>query len=84
MTTKTTTKGRIPTFRTDAKLLTGAEANEAWGNQRVRCGCGSYGTTDDSISGSAGDKPAVWLGCPNCSGSALGLPLVYCLPSQVR
>lgn len=75
---------RIPTFRQGDKLLTFAEARKAWAEQTARCACGSCGDTDHSISGTCKDMPAEWLGCDNCSGQALGRPLVYRLPSQME
>ena len=44
--------------------------------ENTRCACGSYGSWDDSISGSSGDRSCVWAGCPNCSGSAIGRPIL--------
>ena len=76
-------KKRIPTFRQGEKLLTGASAREEWKTQTARCGCGSHGDEKNSISGSSNDMPAEWLGCDNCTGRALGRPLVYRLPSQL-
>lgn len=78
----TATRKTTPTFVSGSTMLTGAAANEAWGNQRVRCDCGRVATAKDSVSGRAGDKPAVWLGCKVCH-SALGTPLIYRLPSQM-
>ena len=75
---------RIATFVTGQKLLTGSEAKKAWATQSVRCACGYYGDESNTVSGSASDMPAEWLGCPNCNGQALGYPLVYRLPVQVK
>lgn len=75
---------RIPTFRDGAGLLTCAAAIKAWQQQTARCGCGSCGDEANAIDGTAGDMPAKWLGCDNCTGQALGRPLVYRLPSQMR
>jgi len=74
---------RVPTFRQDNVLLGGTEAIEAWKAQEPVCNCGSVGEAGEAISGSASNMPAKWLGCPNCSGQALGRPLVYRLPSQM-
>lgn len=45
--------------------------------EHVRCACGDYGDWDHSVSGTSGpaQKPCVWAGCPNCRGSALGVPV---------
>jgi len=75
---------RIPTFRLKDKVLTGAEARKAWASQNVRCACGDYGDVENTIAGSCNDMPAEWLGCPNCSGTALGRPMIFRLPSHVR
>lgn len=75
---------RIPTFRDCGKLLTGAAASEAWAAQTAKCACGSCGDKDNAIAGTAKDMPAQWLGCPNCTGQALGRPIVYRLPVQIR
>lgn len=83
MTTKTKFKA-IPTFRHGGILLTGDAAKKAWADQTARCGCGSYGDESEAISGTCKDMPAEWLGCTNCSGQALGRPLVYRLPSQMQ
>jgi hypothetical protein len=74
---------RIATFRKDDELLTGEKARAAWAAQRVRCACRSYGDQQHSIGGTCEDLPAVWLGCTNCRGQALGYPMVYRLPSQM-
>lgn len=42
---------------------------------RVRCACGSHGSWSHTVSGSAHDNPALWAGCDNCRGTAIG----YCL-----
>jgi hypothetical protein len=58
------------------------EKRREWLKQigQVRCACGdtaSYGLHGrDTISGTVGGRPAIWLGCPNCTGHALGFPLV--------
>lgn len=75
---------RIPTFRVGGKLLTGADAAKAWAEQSGKCNCGSHGTQEDSISGECGGMPATWLGCSNCTGEAVGRPLVYRMPSQMK
>lgn len=75
---------RIPTFRTRDALLTGSNAIAAWSQQRIRCNCGSYGDEANSISGSCNDMPAKWLGCDNCTGQAVGRPLVYRLANQLK
>lgn len=74
---------RTPTFKIDGVLLVGADAKTKWAAQRARCGCGSYGDAEESIGGKCSDMPTEWLGCPNCSGQALGKPLVYRLQSQI-
>ncbi len=75
---------RIATFRADGRqLLKDNTAREAWASQNVRCNCGSYGDRSESISGTCNDMPAEWLGCTNCTGQALGRPLIYRLPSQM-
>lgn len=74
----------IPTFKKNGDLLTGHEAREAWAGQSARCNCGSYGDESEAIHGSAGDMPAVWLGCTNCDGTALGRPLVMRTQSQIN
>jgi len=59
-----------------------ATARRLWLAQigKVRCNCGStasYGLHGrDTIIGTVSELPAVWLGCPNCPGQALGAPLV--------
>lgn len=57
--------------------VSGKAARKAWADQAVRCACGSYGCVDAAVSGSAGLDRARWLGCPSCSGTALGRPLVW-------
>lgn len=74
---------RIPTFLTEGRLLVGTEAKKAWRNQTARCACGSYGIAEEAVSGTLNGMPAEWLGCDNCTGQSLGLPLVYRLPSQL-
>lgn len=74
---------RLPTFKKVDTLLVGQAAIETWRLQVVRCGCGSFGSEDSSISGSCTNMPAKWLGCPNCRGMALGFPLVYRMKSQM-
>lgn len=71
------------TFQDGDKLLRGKAARTAWKAQEARCACGGYGDPANALSGTAGDKPATWLGCSNCSGQALGKPLIYRLPSQM-
>lgn len=73
----------IPTFTQDGKLLIGTDATKAWASQAVRCGCGDYGDKSEAVSGSCHDMPAEWLGCTNCSGHALGRPLIYRTQSQI-
>jgi hypothetical protein len=76
---------RIPTFRTlDGPLLVGAAAKKAWASQVARCNCGYCGKAEASIEGAYDGMPAEWLGCPNCSGSALGFPLLYRTQSQIN
>jgi len=70
------------TLRFDGEDLPRGDARKKWLAQvgKIRCGCGStasYGEHGrDTIGGTAGGFRAVWLGCPNCTGRALGLPLV--------
>ena len=73
---------RVPTFRHNNTLLTGPAAKKTWADQSVRCACGSSGDPANSISGTCKNMPAEWLGCSNCTGQAVGRPLVYRLPSQ--
>ena len=77
---------RLPTFRTADQILCGRPAINAWRSQRARCDCGYYADPDNEISGAAGNMPARWLGCgnPGHGEVALGLPLVYRLPSQME
>jgi len=90
MATTTQTRGdetmakTVPTFRADGELLVGVAAIKAWKAQDAFCACGDAGDEADAVSGEASDMPAEWLGCPNCSGRAVGHPLIYRLPSQVR
>lgn len=37
-----------------------------------RCACGCGGTWDKTVSGTIGDKPAIWMGCKYRNGSAVG------------
>jgi hypothetical protein len=39
---------------------------------RVRCACGDHGTWSHTVSGTCGDKPALWAECGNCRGTAIG------------
>lgn len=75
---------RTPTFRVGNKLLVGREARKAWAAQEARCACGSCGDDQHTVDGTVGGSPAEWLGCDNCTGQALGRPLVWLLPSQMR
>lgn len=72
-----------PTFVQGGKLLVGSAAIEAWKTQRTTCACRSRGDEENAISGSTGDMPAKWLGCDNCTGTAVGFPLVYRTESQI-
>ena len=63
-------------FKKDGVDLKGKEAHVAWAAQNCRCACGCLGDESHSISGSCGDKPAAWLGCHYCAGTALGQPIV--------
>ena len=74
---------RVPTFLAGGVMLRGIQAIKAWRAQEPVCACRSVGEASAAISGSASNMPAKWLGCPNCSGQALGRPLVYRLPSQM-
>jgi hypothetical protein len=77
-------KRTTPTFMAGDELLRGAAAIAAWKEQEgARCACGSYGSADHAVSGTAGDMPAKWLGCTNCTASAVGRPLIYRLNSQM-
>ena len=75
---------RTPTFRIGDKLLVGREARKAWREQEVYCACGSSGDAAHCVDGTVGGSPAEWLGCDNCTGQALGRPLVYRLPNQIK
>ena len=72
----------IPTF----SIRLGRDAEQAWRDQEIRCACGSRGDAEQAIAGEVGGMPAKWLGCSNPShtGQALGEPLIYRLPSQMR
>lgn len=41
----------------------------------VRCACGSMGVWSASVVGTTDCGAAVWAGCPNCSGTAIGRPI---------
>lgn len=75
---------KTATFRIDGKVLTGSEAKTAWAAQSAKCACGSYGDTAHAISGTCEDSPAKWLGCANCSGQAVGGPLIYRTAAQIK
>jgi len=70
------------TLRFNGRDLPRGEARKLWLAQigNVRCACGdtaSFGQYGrDTIAGTVGGISAVWLGCPNCEGQALGLPLI--------
>ncbi len=70
------------TLRFNGETLPRGEARKRWRAQegKIRCACGStasYGTHGrDTIGGTCGGVTAVWLGCPNCRGTALGFPLI--------
>jgi len=74
---------RTPTFRTPNGLLTGQQAIDAWRAQTASCSCNAGGDEECAVSGTCRDMPAKWLGCPYCTGTAVGRPLVYRLPSQM-
>lgn len=74
----------IATFETDDGMLIGAEAEEAWASQTAECKCGDRGDESETIWGTCGGRDAKWLGCTNCSGQALGVPLVYRFRSEVK
>ena len=42
----------------------------------ARCACGYCRSWDHSVSGTSGVHDVVWAGCPNCSGSAIGRPIL--------
>ena len=44
--------------------------------ENTRCGCGRHGSWEHTISGTSGDRPCVWAGCPNCRGTAVGVPVL--------
>lgn len=68
----------------DAKRRSGAEARLRMlevarclvAATRVRCACGNTGDWSESVSGTSGDRPCVWAGCGNCSGQAVGAPVL--------
>ena len=81
----TTKTKRIATFRSqDGRLLKGREARRAWAAQESICACGCHGEAKESVSGTVGLCPAEWIGCPNCTGNALGRPLVFRLPGHLE
>jgi hypothetical protein len=46
--------------------------------ENTRCACGYHGSWDDDdvVHGTTGYQvPTVWAGCPNCTGSAVGVPI---------
>jgi hypothetical protein len=46
--------------------------------ENVRCACGDHGSWEHTISGTSGpgNTPCVWAGCPNCTGRAVGIPVL--------
>ena len=44
--------------------------------ENSRCGCGRHGSWEHDISGTSGDRPCVWAGCPVCRGTAVGVPVL--------
>lgn len=70
------------TLRFDGNNLPRGQARKRWLAQvgKISCSCGStasYGLHGrDTIGGTCGGKTAVWLGCSDCAGRALGKPLV--------
>lgn len=44
--------------------------------EQARCACGDHGDWSCSLSGTSFDRPCAWAGCPNCSGQALGQPIL--------
>lgn len=71
------------TFRAGDQLLIGAAAKQAWADQSARCNCGCGGVSSETISGTCSGLSAEWMSCPNCSGQAVGRPLVYRTVSQI-
>lgn len=41
-------------------------------SRKSRCPCGCGGSWDDSVSGTIGGKPAIWMGCSRRRGSTVG------------
>lgn len=52
-----------------------ATAERVYDAMEARCGCGYTGSWEHAVHGTAEDQPAIWAGCPNCTGSAVGRPL---------
>lgn len=75
---------RTVTFRVDGKLLTGRAARKAWAAQVAGCACGDPGDERYAVAGVIHGQPAEWLGCENCRNQALGRPLVFKLPKEIR
>jgi len=44
--------------------------------EHKRCACGHYGTWEDTISGTSGMQACIWASCENCTGSAIGSPVL--------
>ena len=46
--------------------------------ENTRCACGYTGDWSEAIHGTSGpaQEPCVWAGCPNCGGSAIGVPML--------
>ena len=61
-------QGRLARIQAVAEIMVRAE--------KTRCACGRYGSWDDDISGTSGDRACVWAGCPNCRGTAVGVPVL--------
>jgi hypothetical protein len=65
---KTTYQERLARIKQVATTMVRAE--------NTRCACGAHGSWDDTVSGTSGDRPCVWAGCPNCAGTAVGVPVL--------
>jgi hypothetical protein len=44
--------------------------------ENARCACGDTGSWEHAIYGTSGGSDCVWAGCPNCSGQAIGRPIL--------
>ena len=64
----TTYQERLARIRAVAERMVAAE--------NTRCGCGRHGSWEHTISGTSGDWACVWAGCPDCRGTAVGVPVL--------